>query len=248
MTRTRHLERAPITEALVDIQVENAELSLSGLSQAFEDLNFGYYLKGQIAQRKFEFRLTSDGQPAETTAESEQIGLRLHSDDEKYVAQCRVNGFTLSRLPPYEDWQALVHETRRLWNIYRERTAPKRVVRVATRFINNLQLPLQHGESFQKYLTKFADVPEDMPQALTAFFQRFQLKDVSTGASVNLTLALDPVSFSGPVPVIIDIDAFYVENLEPGNDKLWQMVEDLRNLKNRCFFGALTDSALELYA
>lgn len=64
-------------------------------------------------------------------------------------------------------------------------------MRVATRFINNLQLPLEPGASFQRYLQKFADVPDEAPQHLASFFQRFHLVEVSSGALVNLTLALE---------------------------------------------------------
>lgn len=248
MAQPRHLSHAPITEALVDIHVEpQRAFSFGGLQKAFSNLDFGYYLKGPIAHGTFGFKLTSDGQQPETRAEAAQIGLRLHSDDEKYVAQCRVNGFTLSRLPPYEDWAALMLETKKIWSMYKQRTAPVCVIRVAARFINNLKLPLEPGETLQKYLQKFADVPEEAPQALTSFFQRFQLSDMSSRALVNLTLALEMAPPSGPVPVILDIDAFVQKTLDPEGPELWKILDDLRKLKNRCFFGTLTEQALELY-
>jgi len=248
MANPRHLNHAPITEALIDIHVEQRDgLSFGALQDAFSTLEFGYYVKNPISQGTFGFRLTADGQQPETTAEATQIGLRLHSVDEKYVAQCRLTGFTLSRLPPYEAWPALVRETKRIWSIYIERLRPARVTRVAARFINNLRLPLGHGESFQTYLHKFADVPEEAPQALTSFFQRFQLVDIPTNASVNLTLALDSSPPDGPAPVILDVDAFTFKNMDPKDDELWDVLEHLRKLKNQCFFGSLTERAVELY-
>lgn len=247
MAKPRHLVHAPITEALIDIHIDRPDLSFAEIEKAFGNLDFGYYFKGPIAHGTFGFRLAPDGQQPETTAEAAQIGLRLHSNDEKYVAQCRVNGFTLSRLPPYEDWPSLVKETKRVWSIYKERMRSANVVRVATRFINNLQLPLAPGDSFQIYLEKFADVPEEAPQALTSFFQRLQLIDKSSLASVNLTLALESAPFSGPAPVILDIDAFVLKDLDPNGTELWNILNDLRELKNRCFFGTLTERALELY-
>ena len=248
MAKPRHLAHAPVTEALVDIHIEaQGGFSFGGLQKAFSDLDFGYYLKGPIAHGTFGFKLTSDGQQPETSAEAAQIGLRLHSDDEKYVAQCRVNGFTLSRLPPYENWSALMLETKKIWSIYRQRTTPIRINRIAARFINNLQLPLRDGESYQKYLKKFADVPEEAPQALTSFFQRLQLTDIPSTASVNITLALESASPGEPVPVILDIDAFILKTLDPEDPELWKILDDLRALKNRCFFGTLTEHAAELY-
>lgn len=249
MAKQRRLSRAPIAEALIDIHVApRAELSIAGLADAIgRTPDFGYYVKGPISQGHFGFTLTPEGQRAETTARSQQIGLRLHSTDERWVAQCRLAGFTLSRLPPYEDWSRLIAEARRIWSIYVQKLAPLRVTTIATRFINNLQLPMQPGTSFQTYLHKLVEVPDDAPQAVASFFQRFQLVDLESRANVNLTLALDEAPASGPMPVILDVEAFTLANLAPDDDDLWRMLERLRDLKNRTFFSSITEQAAELY-
>ena len=248
MAKPQYLNHAPITEALIDIQVEKQEeLSFVGLQEAFNNLDFGYYLKNKISLNTFGFKVTSDGHETHSSSEAKQIGIRLHSSDEKYVAQFRLTGFTLSRLPPYENWETLIAEAKRIWSVYNDRTAPIQITRIATRFINNLQLPLENGEAFQVYLQKLADVPDEVPQSLSSFFQQFQLVDTTTKASVNLTLALESIQPSEPAPVILDVDAFIFSDLAPEDQKLWKILENLRELKNRCFFGSLTDNAVELY-
>ena len=247
MAKQRHLPHAPVTEALIDIQVmPRADLTFAGLKNAIESANSGYYVKNPISQGTFAFTLPPEGNP-QTNAESAQVGLRLHSADEKYVAQFRLSGFTLSRLPPYEKWENLIDEARRLWAIYLESLTPTRVVRVATRFINNLSLPLEPGESFQTYLHKLVDVPDEAPQIVETFFQRFQLFDAGSGARVILTLALDGIPLTGAIPVILDVDAFTAVNLKPTDRDLWIILERLRDLKNRSFFGTVTEQAMELY-
>ncbi len=248
MARQRHLPHAPITEALIDIHVEpRHDLTFPALQQTIATPEFGYYVKNPISQEMFAFKLTLDGEQPQTTAEASQIGLRLHSHDEKYVAQCRLSGFTLSRLRPYEEWSTLIREAKHVWAIYTERLAPVRVTRVATRFINNLQLPMRLGGSFQEYLHKLVDVPDEAPQAVASFLQRFQLVDVQSNALVNLTLALESTPTLGPAPVVIDVDAFIEKDLDPGGVELWVILEQLRALKNQCFFGSLTERAAELY-
>jgi uncharacterized protein (TIGR04255 family) len=248
MARQRHLPHAPITEALIDIQVAPRDgLTFTGLQDSISAPEFGYYVKSPISEGTFGFMLTSDGAQPQTTAQAAQIGLRLHSQDEKYVVQCRLSGFTLSRLPPYEEWPNLIREARRVWAVYTERLVPKRVTRVATRFINNLQLPMGHGGSYQEYLNKFVDVPDEAPQAVASFFQRFQLIDVSSDSHVVLTLALDNTPQGGRVPVILDVDAFRVTDLELSSPDLWDILERLRELKNRCFFGTITEATAGLY-
>ena len=248
MARQRHLPHAPITEALIDIQViPRTGLTFAGLKSAIDAANFGYYVKNPISEGTFSFRLAPDGQRPQTAAEAAQVGLRLHSADEKYVAQFRLAGFTLSRLPPYEEWENLLGEAQRLWSIYVEHLGPTRVTRIATRYINNLQLPLKTGVSFQTYLQKLVDVPEEAPQAVEAFFQRFQLVDPGSGARVILTLALEGIPAGSAAPVILDVDAFIAANLNPTDQKLWAVLELLRELKNRSFFGTITEQAAELY-
>ena len=248
MARQRHLPHAPIAEALIDIQVTPRDgLTFTGLQESISAPEFGYYVKNPISEGTFGFMLTSAGTQPQTTAQAAQIGLRMHSHDEKYVVQCRLSGFTLSRLPPYEEWPNLIGEARRVWAVYTERLVPKRVTRVATRFINNLQLPMGEGGSYQEYLHKLVDVPDEAPQAVASFFQRFQLIDVPSDSHVILTLALDNTPPGGRVPVILDVDAFRVTDLALSSPDLWDFLEKLRELKNRCFFGTITEATAGLY-
>jgi uncharacterized protein (TIGR04255 family) len=248
MARQRHLPHAPITEALIDVQVVPRDgLTFTELQDSISAPEFGYYVKNPISEGTFGFMLPSDGTQPQTTAQAAQIGLRLHSQDEKYVFQCRLSGFTLSRLPLYEEWPNLIRETRRVWAVYTERLVPKRVTRVATRFINNLQLPMGHGGSYQEYLHKLVDVPDGAPQSVASFFQRFQLIDIASDSHVILTLALNNTPLGGRVPVILDIDAFRDTDLEPLSPDLWDILEKLRELKNQCFFGTITEATAGLY-
>lgn len=247
MAKQRHLPHAPITEALIDLRVTPREgLTFAELKSSINSADFGYYLKGPISFGTFGFTLAPDGQPS-TTTESSQVGLRLHSNDERYVAQFTISGFTLSRLPPYETWENLLAETRRLWSVYVQCLSPTRVGRVATRFINNLQLPLKPGASFQLYVNKLIDVPDEAPQAVEAFLQRFCLVDIESGTRVIVTLALDGLPLEGPAPVILDVDAFVTIHMKPIDGTIWSTLEKLRELKNRSFFGTITEQAAELY-
>jgi uncharacterized protein (TIGR04255 family) len=247
MAKQRHLPNAPVTEALIDLRVSRQEaLTFTKLQTAFGKLDFGYYLKNPISEGTFAFKIAPSGIP-ETETESAQVGLRLHSTNEKYVAQFTLHGFTLSRLPPYENWGNLLYETHRLWSIYLERLAPIGVTRVATRYINDLRLPLQAGMSYETYLQKFVDIPDEVPQAVEGFFQRFQVVDQETGARLVLTLSLQGSSPGGPMPIILDLDAYIATELDPKDESLWDKLEHLHDLKNRGFFGTITEQAAELY-
>jgi uncharacterized protein (TIGR04255 family) len=248
MARQRQLAHAPIVEALIDIQVEpRVDLTFADVQGAFAAGDTAYYVKGPISEGTLAFQLPVDGTQATTRSHTSQIRLRLHSSDEKYVAQVRFGGFTLSRLPPYEDWSMLRLEAEQFWTLYADRLQPRRITRIAVRYINNLQLPMPMGASFQKYIEKLVDVPEAVPQLVTSFLQRFQLRDPASDAEVVVTLALNAQEAGDNAPVILDVDAFNVINLAIGDAALWDELQALRELKNRCFFGIITEAAVELY-
>lgn len=69
-------------------------------------------------------------QPAVSTV-SQAVGIRLHSQDEKYVAQVTNQGLTVSRLDPYLEWGTFRDEVRRIWELYRSTFRPERVTRIA---------------------------------------------------------------------------------------------------------------------
>ena len=224
-----------------------AELDIQTLDEVLSAQNFGYYVKGPISQGTFAFELPADGVQPKTNAAAAQIGFRLHSTDERYVVQWKLDGLSLSRLPPYQDWETLLTEFRRVWKVYRTCCEPQNVTRVAARFINNLRLPLLANESFQLYVNKLVDIPEDAPQAVAEFVQRFQLVDPEIGARVWLTLALRGAEVGAPAPVLLDVDAFVERLFGCDEESLWAVLENLRMLKNRCFFSTITEKTASLY-
>jgi uncharacterized protein (TIGR04255 family) len=245
---SRHLPNAPIKEALIDVHVEpRPGLTVRELERQAKATDFGYYIKNPISEGTFGFKLTPDGRDSGVESSTSQVGLRLHSADEHYVLQWRLQGFTLSRLPPYEDWLSLRAEAQRLWPVYIQSLKPRQIKRVATRYINDLQLPLADGATFDRFIDTLVDVPEGTPQVVGGFLQRFQLLDADANTRVNLTLAWDGSTRDMRVPVILDIDAFTGVNLEPTSPALWETMEKLRGLKNQVFFSVITEEAAELY-
>jgi uncharacterized protein (TIGR04255 family) len=244
----RHLTHAPITEAVIDFKVKPKDgVAYEQVHEAFKQMDFGYYLKTPISEGTFAIGMGPDGQFIPPSSTSAVVGLRLHSSDERYILQARGDSFTLSRLAPYETWESLIEEAKRLWAIYVARLEPVGIFRIATRFINNLRLPLRMGEEFQVYINSLAQVPQGTPQSVEGFFQRFQLADRFLDAHVILSLTLNSLDPDGRVPVILDIDAFKMTEKNASDPMIWEELESLRKLKNDCFFGTLTEKAQELY-
>lgn len=176
------------------------------------------------------------------------IGVRLHSLGEKHVLQVRTHGFTLSRMEPYETWDRLLSEARRLWDFYRQGLDVEAVLRVASRFINNLKLPMKAGQPFQDYLTRPPDVPDGLPQGVLSFMQRVVLLDPELDLRANvIQLLQEGPRVADHVPVILDIDVYKDVDLQPDTEDLWTLLAKLRTFKNAIFFASLTEKAVELF-
>jgi uncharacterized protein (TIGR04255 family) len=243
MAEPRHLTRAPITEGLIDFRVEApADVNVDRLLAAIADRgNFGYTAKGPIVRSEFGFSLEA----RQAHASSTSIGVRLHSPDERHVALLSIEGFTFSRLEPYQSWEDLLREARPLWEGYVQCLGPGSITRAATRYINNLRLPSTELEHFLHLAPR---LPEGLPPAMSGFLQRYVLQDPQTEATVLLTEALPEASPGPPVPVILDVDAFRAMRFPMNEQAAWQYLEQLRVLKNRVFFKCLTEAAVvELY-
>lgn len=250
MALIRQLAHAPIVEALVDMKVQPAEgTTVESLGKALSSRNFGYYRKGPILRGQFGFVINAQDVPPtqQVLSNAAIVGVRMHSADDRYVAQFTTEGFTLSRLEPYESWEKLVDEARRVWTEYTQCVAPTHIHRVATRFINNLRLPLTIGERFERYLTGLPNMPAEFPQTVSSFLQRFVINDEVSGATAVLTQALEGFPPEPPVPVILDIDVFRESRFAADGKAVWDFLAQLRTLKNRFFFGSITEEAVELY-
>ena len=180
------------------------------------------------------------------------IGRRLDLKKGPFILQCRGNGFTLSRLAPYKDWNDLRTEANLLWRQFRQRFASVPVSRIAVRYINEIKLPLPIVD-FDEYLTAAPKSPTGVPQAFSQFLTRVMIPDEEKKCVSVISHVMEAPPEETPngssVTLLLDIDVFR-EILPPivDDDRLWDGIDELRLQKNRMFFAHLTDKALELFA
>ena len=247
MTSDTHLSNAPIVEGLVDIRIKPSDdfkpEALGALRDLFKE-RYPIHKEALQVQANFEFK---EGENPRQSVVSQKVGYRLESADGRYVLQLQHGGFTLSRLKPYETWDTLFEEAKRLWPIYLSVTKPAAVTRVATRYINRLELPGPRLD-FDDYLAAPPTIPKPLPQVISEFVTRISVFEEKTGASIVITQALEPLNpANNAVPVIIDIDVFKEVAFPADSEEYWQLLSEFRYLKNKAFFGSITDRTLELF-
>lgn len=247
MGKARHLSRAPLREALIDLQFETPvaldtiRAFAAAKAKQFEQV-------GDIWQASVGFNLGQDGGVG-TSAGSIALGKRLDSKAPPHVLQIKTTGFTFSRLHPYDTWQSMRDAAAALWRDFAEVAKPS-VSRTALRYINELKLPLPITD-FADYLTVPPQVPAALPQSISGFLQRTVIVNQPSGSVAVVMQAMEDIQAGlspQDVTVVLDIDVFRYEQVQPLGDRLTQSLEDLHEFKNRIFFEHLTDRALELYA
>jgi uncharacterized protein (TIGR04255 family) len=247
MATQRSLARPPIREAIIEIRSEPREFSL------ITDF------KDQIAERfprckpfrlsSVAFALPDDSD--EGAAGSRQIGWRCESDDRSEVLLLRTDGFAIARLSDYPGWDGFLSRFCALWDPYQVCVQPVEVNRVNLRYVNDLRLPIRGAVDFSGYLTTLPRVPLGLPAACTDFVMQMTMPSGTDGMSVNVTQASDANGRTeSEMPVVIDIDVFS-DRLHSGEPRLSERLagtlSEMREIKNRVFFGLITDRLADCY-
>jgi uncharacterized protein (TIGR04255 family) len=245
--RPRHLRRAPISEALIDFRVQLPEgFRREQLEAAVRRVEVQYPV--HQALRAFRARLDVDGALVKPGVEHSELGVLVKSADGQTQAQFRVNGFTLNRLGPYTSWEEIYPETKRLWRVYVDIAKPVAVVRLGTRYINRLRLPLPVAD-LRDYLVEPPKIPEGLPQTVHGFLSRLIIHDPARQHSAIVTQSWEQSPQDAEhATILLDIDAFKdVAVSTEKQDAIDAVLSDLRDFKNAIFFGSITQQASELF-
>ena len=240
---------APITEALIDIRTQlPGSVSLSDLENLHRQIQDKYPEKRSRVMWEAAVQLKGEKAPFKTTRH--QIDGYLFGTPEgkqgKQVVQYRLDGFSFSRLHPYTQWEELYGEAMRLWGIYRSVTKPVLVKRLATRYINSIEIPSKKFD-YEEYFTAAPKIPPGLPQLLSHFFTRLVIPFPDQGATAIVMQTPsgkpDPVNST----VILDIDAFAEASLASDDSKIDEIFGILRKVKNEIFFSSITERTKELF-
>ena len=113
------------------------------------------------------------------------------------------------------------------------------------RYINVMELSLPIPD-FREFLEAPPELPSSLPQALSSFFSRIVFSDPETNAVGIFTQALEGVP-ADRAPIVLDIDVFREMECKVQGEECWQVLDSLRGLKNRIFFGSITEQTAEMF-
>jgi len=239
--------KAPITEALIDVRVVmEDDFAVENLKPLIEELSGEFPINEDRIEQTHKIEVKEDGEIARPQSESRHLGSILYPEDRLSAVQVRINGFTFSKMKPYQDWDQLRDNARRLWERYREVVRPKSVVRIASRFINRIELPT--GADFDDYFTTGVRLADGIPQELTKLFFRAEIPNREHQFQAIVTMTLGRVEpGSDTFPFLFDIDVFKEVDLDPSDNEIWATFENIRLFKDQIFHQSITEQAKELF-
>ena len=243
----KHYSKAPIVEAIVDIQVKMAEgFSHEAFNAVHSKLSdsFPTKLPIQMVQMGMEPDAQAEGNLQFSSSKTD-LGLWLTNKDNSRILQVRENGFTYSHLPPYTSWEVLRAEAYEAWGIFVELCNPQIVTRCALRFVNRIEIPKPSIE-LHDYFYLYPEIPKGIPQDVSGMFMQLQMpqKDLEGIATINQAVA-EPTS-PGTVSVLLDFDLFQVREYAPEDEAIWHYLDKLRDRKNELFEACITDETRRL--
>ncbi|MDZ4837521.1 MAG: TIGR04255 family protein [Candidatus Melainabacteria bacterium] len=239
-------EKAPITEAIIDIQVEaRSGMDLSFLEEVANSVRSDYPKRkdSRVFEGIVEF---GPSLPVKTTASEQHDGFVLTDESEKLVLQVKLSGFTLSRLHPYTNWEEFRDEANRLWEIYKNQTLPKSIARIAVRYLNKLDIPLPVRD-LRDYLRTYPELSSDMEPQIVGYFMQLQCPQPSLKATAVLTQGMIAPTVPNVVSILLDIDLSRSHALPTEEEALWELLDQFRHAKNKIFEASITDRMRKLF-
>ena len=238
---------APIIEALFDIKVEHQkDISHSELENLHQVIKSDYPTKKTLRtlHGRLEFKKNA---AAESTFSDKITGYQFWSADGKQVVQYRQDGFGYSRLKPYENWDSIFSEAKKLWEIYENKLKTNVVKKMAVKYVNLIEIPLRNFK-LENYFTAPPLVPNGLPQTIENFISQITIDFPESTTKAIITMKLSPSSNKDKTSIIYDIDVFRTTNIKPERySTIWEIYNELRIIKNDIFDKGLTENTKKLF-
>lgn len=252
MVASPNYRKPPVWEALIDVRID--ALPTDKLPQLD---NLHEALRREYPNKKIRYQFTGGVQiegdrVVQSPVASGPFGYRLESEDGRRIVQFRLDGFTYNRIKPDPDeewpgWEKIKNEARQAWDMYKDALDLNEVTRLAVRYINQIVIPEQSIELYD-YFTAPPRIPQGLPyQDMANFSSSVTIKIPTHKALALLQHYPAPRQYSGAIAIALDIDIYRPERLILSARPIWELLDQLRDLKNTIFEASLLSRTKELF-
>jgi uncharacterized protein (TIGR04255 family) len=241
-----HLPRAPIVEAVIEIRARaEAPWEESTISRQISDRLQDYPQSTPFKEVQDEVILDPNRPVEAFRRDLGWKGVKAHSQDGRQVVRFSRDAFLFARLAPYEGWEKFLDEAKRLWAIHLHLTRPSDVQRLGLRFVNRIVLP-PGDPRFEDYINPHSIPPPQLDFPFTGFLHRDSFVVPSYPYAINTVKVIEQgQDIPAGIVMLLDIDVFTLNPFELREETLTLYLAQMRYLKNKVFFGSLTEKALK---
>lgn len=255
MTDFPNFSHPPITEALIDLRFEGSSMEEVGLRAFVEDQikqRKGWSMK-MLRQIEATWALheakESEDETSGSKIKNSFSGFVLVNENSSRSIQVKKNRITVNYSKEYTTWDDIISDAKEVTNAYIKVAMPAAITRVAARYVNRIPLPSNEFSDFKKLMK----VPPPFPPilgsgVLTDFIIDRVIKNIDGGYSARInTSTVQPLPDEVNNSLYIDIDVFKTCQLEPSFEAAGVALNEIRIIKNKLFFGSLTEQTLESF-
>ena len=245
--------RPPITEAVIEIRFDPV-ISQDALAKFVRDVQGQYPTAEQSYEVTVELKVPASGAEPVVTPKKELAGYKITGRDDTDLILLAADRLATVRLAPYCGWEEFLETTKNNYAMLKKRSGYRKIVRVATRYVNRIDIPICGSDSVDaaksidttKYLLLEPRIPEIIPN-ISLFSSQF----VGSVPEIDGRVLVKAATVSSPlidhVSLLLDIDLFKDQNIPQKDNELWNLLATLRNQKNIIFEAFVTDQARELF-
>lgn len=235
--------KAPIIEAIIDVSYRE-DLSPEKTS-AIKDSVAGFYSTiTSDPVRELQINIETDT----IAIKKNQFFHRLEGLDSTEIGLVRPNGISTSKLAPYRCWSDLFDRFQRDTRAAIAAVGPLPVQRVATRFINRIDVPFDGKTAdYEHYLAVHIKLPDSVG-AIGPFQLGFNLVVPEQKVTAVIQSAVVEPAIEGVASFTLDIDISRTEDLPSDWSAVLEIINDFRAIKNFFYNQLLTAKALEDFA
>lgn len=172
-------------------------------------------------------------------------GYVAYNSEQTRVIRVGEWGLTLNELAPYGTWDDIVEIVRPLWDRFQKAFDVESVTHLGLRYINGLNFPPDEAGNRQ-LLHSWPPFCDDLIERNPdGFAMRMDVPLRNSGMRARIYHSLSRTE-DGNIGLLIDN---YVHIIPDENDfvSIWDTFGRLREAKNKLFFEAITDAALDPY-
>ena len=175
------------------------------------------------------------------------IGVEARDEQGKHIVFMESGRFVFSCLSPYPGWNHFNEELIRSWKAYADIAKPLEAQRVGLRFIN--RLPMNDGEAIADFIDFSPSVPFGRPVEPSEYVLREAFNSPDGRFTLSITRAVQQ-QHTKPGPsrnLIVDLDVGTIQPVSSPEDTIVGLLAEMQEIKNRAFFGTMTEHALAAY-